>query len=65
MEKCISCGKINDQEAMCQHYDGGFVCTGCIGTYFTCPDCGKLFDQNDRVNGDQGNGFCIDCAADH
>jgi hypothetical protein len=58
MKKCKSCGK---QGAEYPHYDGGFVCNDCIGSYFTCPACGTLFDFEDRVNGDQGNGFCREC----
>lgn len=62
--KCISC---KDREGIFEHYDKGpnSVCKNCVGSYFTCPDCGRLFEQDDRVNGDQGNGFCIDCAMDH
>lgn len=62
MAKCKDCGSKN---ADYFHYDGGVVCDKCLGEYFTCPDCGMLFDQDDFVNGDQGNGFCKDCAADH
>lgn len=62
MSKCISCGKPN---AEYKHADGGMVCNICIGKYFTCPDCGIVYDRDDFVNGDQGNGFCINCAQDH
>lgn len=61
-KKCISCGSDN---GIVQHFDGGFVCEKCIGDYFTCPDCGMVFDQDDRVNGDGGNGFCVKHAIDH
>lgn len=62
MAKCISCGKNN---AEYPHHDGGFVCNECIGSYFTCPDCGELFDKDDYDNGDAGNGFCANCAPEH
>ena len=62
MAKCIKCG---NEGARYEHFKGGFVCDSCIGTYFTCPDCGRVFDNDDRVNGDAGNGFCADCASDH
>ena len=62
MSKCKSCGKEN---ANYIHYDGGKVCDKCVGDYFTCPDCGRVFEQDDYVNGDQGSGFCKDCSSDH
>lgn len=61
MAKCINC---NEKNASYQHSSGGFVCENCIGSYFTCPDCGILYDRND-VDGDQGNGFCRNCSEDH
>lgn len=62
MSKCINCGA---SDADYQHTDKGYVCANCIGDYFTCPDCGTLYDNNDFKNGDQGNGFCKNCAANH
>lgn len=62
MAKCIRCGK---DGAYYKHYNGGMVCGNCIGAYFTCPDCGRVFDEDDRVNGDAGNGFCVECSSDH
>lgn len=41
MAKCISCGK-NGAEYF--HNDGGKVCNNCLGKYFTCPECGLLFN---------------------
>ena len=60
--KCISCG---DKNAEYEHHDGGYVCQNCIGQYFTCPDCGILFNSDDYENGDQGNGFCSECSPNH
>lgn len=65
MKKCKLCGKTLQSGNAYQHYDGGYVCNDCIGHYFTCPDCGRLFDQDDFENGDQGTGFCIDCSPNH
>lgn len=59
MSKCICCEK---REGEYQHSSGGYVCNQCIGDYFTCPDCGLLFDQE---TGDAGNGFCKDCDSEH
>ncbi len=62
MAKCICCGKSG---AEYQHYKGGYVCDDCVGRYFTCPDCGRVFDADDYENGDAGNGFCAECASNH
>lgn len=62
MAKCISCGKSG---AMYEHNNGGYVCEDCVGQYFTCPDCGKVFDRDDYQYGDAGNGFCAECAPEH
>ena len=62
MSKCKCCGKSN---ANYFHYDGKRVCEDCVGQFFTCPDCGILFDQDDYEHGDQGNGFCKDHYTDH
>lgn len=59
--KCKSCG--NHGEYV--HYDGTWVCEECVGGYFTCPDCGRVFDMDDYENGDAGNGFCRECAPEH
>lgn len=59
--KCKSCGKHGEYI----HYNGGWICDDCVGRYFTCPDCGRVFDAEDRVNGDAGNGFCRECAPEH
>lgn len=59
MAKCICCGKSG---AEYEHYNGGYVCEKCVGAYFTCPDCGRLFDTDDFEHGDTGTGFCADCA---
>ena len=49
MAKCINCGKGKGEYP---HYSGGFVCNDCLSSYFTCPDCGRLFDRDDFVNGE-------------
>ena len=62
MGKCICCGR---DGANHKYYDEGYVCDMCTGSYFTCPDCGDVFDFDDYENGDAGNGFCAKCAAEH
>lgn len=62
MAKCKDCGKPNAEYF---HYDGDRLCSNCIGHYFTCPECGTLFDEDDFEHGDAGNGFCKDCAPNH
>lgn len=62
MSKCIKC---REKEELYPHYNGGYVCDDCVGTCFTCPDCGTLYDWEDREHGDAGNGFCIKCAPEH
>lgn len=59
--KCKNCG----EHGSCAHFDGGWVCEKCLGFYFTCPDCGRVFDIDDREHGDAGNGFCVECAPNH
>lgn len=49
MEKCISCGKSGAEHL---HFNGGYVCNSCVGKYFTCPNCGRLFDNDDYKHGD-------------
>lgn len=61
--KCKCCGK--DGHHFHQFYDGGYVCEDCIGKYFVCPDCGRVFDKDDYAHGDTGTGFCIECASKH
>ena len=60
--KCKNC---NAPNAEYEHNDGGFVCEKCVGEYFTCPDCGKVFDKDHYKNGDQGSGFCKKCSPNH
>ena len=60
--KCISCGKSGAQY---EHVGGGYICEKCIASYFTCPDCGRIFDSDDYMRGDTGSGFCAECAPDH
>lgn len=62
MAQCICCGKSGAEYI---HFGGGYVCESCVGEYFTCPDCGRVFDADDMTNGDAGNGFCADCASEH
>lgn len=45
-----------------QHFDGGYVCDDCIGSYFTCPSCGMLFDNDDLEHANFSDGKCISCA---
>ena len=59
--KCKCCGGHGSYV----HFDGGWVCDECVGNYFTCPHCGRVFDRNDLEHGDAGNGFCMECASDH
>lgn len=62
MAKCIRCGKSG---ASYEHVDGGYVCDDCIGYFFTCPDCGTIFDKDDVERGDQSSGFCRECTPEH
>lgn len=62
MAKCRDCSKPN---ANYQHGDGSYICNDCVGSYFQCPSCGNVYDMNDYENGDQGNGFCINCASEN
>lgn len=62
MSKCINCGKSN---ASVFHKNGGCVCDDCLGEFFNCPDCGRVFDMDDYQDGDAGNGFCAKCAPEH
>ncbi len=59
MSKCILCKK---NEGIYFHNDGGKVCGDCMGKYFTCPECGFLFNIDDYENGDAGNGYCKECS---
>ena len=63
MKTCKCCGE--KKANVYEHYDGGYVCQECVGGYFTCPDCGLVFNQDDYENGDAGNGFCAKCAPNH
>ena len=65
MPKCKSCGKEVKHATMYEHIDGGYVCSECVGKYFTCPDCGRVFDMDDYENGDQSTGFCKNCSPEH
>lgn len=58
--KCKSCG----ESATYAHFDGGWICDDCVGSYFTCPQCGRVFDRDDYQNADAGNGFCAECNID-
>lgn len=65
MKKCKVCGKDSRETTLYQHNDGGYVCKSCMGSFFICPDCGRLFNRDDYENGDQGNGFCKECSPKH
>lgn len=56
---CKNCGEPGHH--FHQHYDGGYVCDKCVGFYFTCPSCGKLYDKYDFEHGDAGGGKCVSC----
>lgn len=28
---------------------------------FVCPGCGMIYEQDDFINGDSKNGFCVKC----
>ena len=62
MDKCISCQK---NEGVYKHFHGGHVCEKCVGDFFSCPDCGNIFDMDDFDNGDAGNGFCAKDTYNH
>lgn len=58
MASCVKCGC---KGAEYERYEGGYVCDDCIGNYFTCPNCGRVFDADDYEHGDAGTGFCVEC----
>lgn len=60
MANCVKCGKAGAYHFL---FAGGCVCNACMGGYFTCPVCGRLFEQDDYENGDAGNGKCRECSA--
>ena len=62
LAKCKNCGK---DGADYIHFKGGHICDKCVGDYFTCPDCGVVFDRDDFEHADAGNGFCFKCAVNH
>ncbi len=62
MDRCKDCGT---PDATYEIYGGGNVCEACIGSYFTCPDCQKLYYRDDYEHGDSGSGFCSQCASSH
>ncbi|KDR95916.1 hypothetical protein SAMN02745945_01810 [Peptoclostridium litorale DSM 5388] len=59
MAKCVLCSNKN---ASYEYSEGGYVCEHCMGSNFTCPDCGRVFP---RETGDSGTGFCAECAHNH
>ncbi len=62
MAKCNCCGS---DKASYPHYDGGYICEACVGHYFSCPGCGRVFEQDDYEHGDAGNGYCSECAPNY
>ena len=58
MYKCISCA---NKIEIFRHFSGGYVCEKCLGGYFTCTQCGTMYDMDDRVNGDSRDGNCVKC----
>lgn len=59
MAKCIKCGKSNASYFTSEGYS---ICEKCSGSGFTCPGCGRIFEDE---LADAGNGFCSDCASEH
>ena len=60
MEKCNSCGK---EDAEYEVFGTSKkICSECIGGFFTCPRCGRVFKQDDYTFGDAGNDFCAECS---
>lgn len=55
MAKCIICKKSN---ANYFTNNDEPICDNCIGEYFNCPDCGRIFLD---WGADAGSGKCIDC----
>ncbi|WP_161782725.1 hypothetical protein [Clostridium drakei] len=52
MAECVLCVK---EGVEYQYSEGGYVCDNCVGSCFTCPDCGLTFPLE---TDDAGNGFC-------
>jgi len=61
MSSCKDCG---EKKAQYFHYNGMRICKNCIGNYFTCPSCGRLFDHDDYQHADAGTGKCVECEKD-
>ncbi len=60
MNRCKDCGA---PDAKYTVQGGGLVCENCVGSYFVCSSCAKLFYRDDYENGDAGRGLCTQCAS--
>lgn len=58
MAICVDCGK---KGAEYQYSEGGYICENCVGSHFTCPDCGVVFPDESY----DYSGFCQDCNSEH
>ena len=56
MGKCRDCG---EAKASYLHVDGSDICSKCMQTYYSCTECGKLFDKK-YFNGEFLCGDCSD-----
>lgn len=55
MAKCVKCGKPNAEYFTSE---GKSICEKCSGSGFTCPECGRIFEDE---LADAGDGFCSAC----
>lgn len=44
MKQCVVC---KSKDAKYPLVDGGRVCDKCLGQFFTCPKCGRIFRKDD------------------
>lgn len=60
MKQCVVC---KEKTAKYPLVDGGWVCDKCLGHFFTCPKCGRIFRKDDYEKGDAFNtGYCKNCS---
>jgi hypothetical protein len=55
---CCECRVLNDDVYWVESEDR-YICGNCYDySYFTCNECGNIYDNNNNING-----YCSDCAA--
>ena len=56
---CKKCGTKNIK--CTKTFNEEYVCDNCKNNMFVCPGCGMIYEQDDFINGDSKNGFCVKC----